>query len=112
MSDAATILDAEEANRTDYHWLVGFMVRLHPSAIQPIERDATGAPRCPDCGDELDEDQMTKVTGSITVACGDDGMVAIDRVKTHVLDETKFGAKVMPESFRLMGLKLLSAREL
>ena len=111
MSDAAKMLAAEEATRNDYHWGVAWIARLHPTVVEEMKKAGASA-ACPDCGEEPDPDEIGVVSDTTTVACGEDGQVAIDRTRARVYDEKEFGVKIVPGSFRLKGLKLLSIREL
>lgn len=109
MSDAAKMLAAEEASRNDYHWLVSWSAHLHPSVIAELRKD--GQTRCADCGEEADDDEIGVISDQTTIGCGPDGQAAIDRVKAHVLDTKAFGTTVVPSTFQLKGLKILSIRE-
>lgn len=108
MSDIHHLLAAEQTIHDDHHWGVAYSVRLHDSVLAMLKSDEP----CQDCGQVHDEDDLAVVSDTVTVAGGDNAETAIARVRAHVLDETKYGIKVNPDSFRLKGVKLLSIREI
>jgi hypothetical protein len=54
--------------------------------------------------------EPTWVNDELSVATGEDGSIAIDKVKEHAIDPEAYGMPV--EGFRLKGLKLLARADL
>jgi hypothetical protein len=109
MSDLNTLLAAEEANRTDYHWMVAYSVRVHDDVLAGFkDQDRT----CSGCGEPCEDEDIAVITDAVTVGCGPDAAVAVERARVHVLDEEEYGVKTKPDSFQLKGVKLLSVREI
>jgi len=110
MSDLNTLLAAEEAGRTDHHWLVAYSVRVHDSLLAGLKEQVE---TCEGCGEPCEtEEQYAVITDSVTVGGGPDATDAVARARAHVTDEAKYGVKTNPGTFKLRGVKLLSVQEL